>query len=201
MTPPRTASLGVALTIALLVAAGPGCISSRERDFGPEWTLADAAASASCANLPGDYTDEGEASSTNSGEPARAQRHSLAEILELDAGSMADTPAGERALTLARAGNGRFSLGVVQVLPTDRVTLAAIGARCAGSELRLEIPARYESRDGVEVERRTIKASLFKDTEGNLVLRREVRDRSLGVVDLRRGGSPVSYYRFARRKD
>jgi hypothetical protein len=201
MTPPRKGFLALTLAIALSAAAGPGCISSRDRDFGPEWTLADAAASAGCADVPGDYRDEGEGSSTNSGESVRAQPHSLADVLELDAGPMADTLPADRALVLARASSGHFLLRVVQVLPTDRVTLAEIGARCAGTELRLEIPARYESRDGVQVERRTIKASLFKDTEGNLVLRREVRDRSLGVLDLRRGGSPVSYYRFTRRQD
>lgn len=201
MTRSRIAPLAAALAVALLGAVGPGCVASRDRDFGPEWTLATAAESAACANLPGDYTDEGEASGTNSGEPVRAQRHSLAEVLELASGWMDDTPPAERALAVVRLGSGRFALRVVQVLPTDKVTLAEIGAHCAGTELRLEIPSRYESRDGVQVERRTIKASLFKDTEGNLVLRREARDRSLGVVDLRRGGSPVSYYRFARREN
>ena len=142
-----------------------------------------------CAATVGRYGDAGQ------GGTGREQP--LAEILGLDPATVAAVPAAERAVEVRHVERDRYVLAIAKITPPDAIDLWDVGARCVDGELRFETRSRYESADGEHVTRQQLRFGLIADADGSLVVRRQLRERALGLLDLRRGGDPLDYFRFA----
>lgn len=183
---------------ALLLAAlaGPvvtGCVSAP-----PEDARVDAVGAidprndgSGCQSLVARYADRG------TGETGRSE--TLAEVLGLDPDTVAAVPAAERAIDLRHVAGDRYVLAIAKITPPDTVDLFAVDAGCERDELRFETRTRYESDDGVHVRRQQLRYVLIADADGTLVLRRQLRERALGLIEFRRGGDPLDTFRFPRQ--
>lgn len=145
-------------------------------------------AGAGCASLVGRYAD--------AGRPASGRLQALWEVLGLDPDTVDAVPLAERAIAIRSLDGPDHALAIVKTTPPDAIELWSVDARCADGELRFETRSRYESADGKSVTRQQLRFGLIADADGSLVVRRQMRERALGFLDLRPGGDPVEYFRF-----
>ncbi|RYZ67182.1 MAG: hypothetical protein EOP08_03330 [Proteobacteria bacterium] len=177
-----------ALAGALLAACGS--LPSEPFDDGPA-TITARNDGSGCQSMVARYLDRGTADS--------GKGETFDEVFGLDPDTVALVPVEERAVEVRHEAGEHYVLAVVKTTPPDIVDLFAVDAACEGDTLRFETRSRYESVDGVHVRRQQLRYTLIADADGTLVVRRQLRERALGLVDLKRGGDPLDTYRFARR--
>jgi hypothetical protein len=120
----------------------------------------------------------------------------LGELLDLDPSTFDPVPLAERAVEVRHVKGGEYVLGVTKTTPPDAIVLWEVPMRCEGDELRFQSAARYETGEDGKVARQQRRFSLIADADGSLVIRRQDRERTLGLFDFRRGGDPVEFLRF-----
>ncbi|MET0293027.1 MAG: hypothetical protein ABW136_11755 [Steroidobacteraceae bacterium] len=171
------------LGIAVLPWILTGCASSGlAREGAPD-----------CQALVGKYDDGGRIEGVESPE-------SLASLLDLDTSLLEGSGNADWVVAVRRSSAGAYYLGIERkdAPPTDSAVWET-PVRCVADELQFDTKARYQSPDGVRVTRQQLKLALYSDEDGTLILQREFKVRSLGLVDVRSGGPRAQYYRFTKR--
>ena len=183
-----------------LVAAVAGAVLSACASVPPDELGGDAATpvaidarndGSGCQGIVARYVDRG---ASEAGRPA-----GLADVLNLDPDTVDSVPEGERVVEVRHVAGSGYVVAIAKSTPPDTVDLFAVDAECERDTLRFETRSRYESYDGVHVRRQQLRYTIIADADGTLVVRRQLRERALGLIDLKRGGDPLDTFRFPRR--
>jgi hypothetical protein len=152
-----------------------------------------------CRSLVGRYVDAAreEGAGARTGDTVRTR--TLGQVLDLDPSTGASVPDAERAVEVLQVAADRYSLSLSKTTLPDAVVVWDAAAQCVGDTLRLQSASRYQSSDGVHVTRQKLSVALYGDADSSLILRRDLRQRALGLIDLRSGGGQdIETWRFHR---